>query len=227
LSGSLVINSSWSEPANTSSAQDRVSDNMRSAQDAEPWSQPANTSSAQDRVPAKKRPAQDFLSADSSSVEDGNWISFQGDQQEVGTSSSSSHMVSHSPATLPANMVIRTPATLPAGDSRFFFRRKQRIYVCDKCGSSNGFKKQSLPYDGTFLHRNWKEGIEPHQLETMYLMVTLMLPGGAQSVWREVRALPNSQCDGPTVCTKSPIVKSALGVEDPELSSSRSVSPCI
>ena len=57
--------------------------------------------------------------------------------------------------------------------------------------------------------------------------VTLMLPGGAQSVWREVRALPNSQCDGPTVCTKSPIVKSALGVEDPELSSSRSVSPCI
>jgi hypothetical protein len=165
---------------------------MRSAQDAEPWSQPANTSSAQDRVPAKKRPALDFLPADSSSVEDGNWISFQGDQkevgtsdlssvedgnwisfqgdqQEVGTSSSSSHMVSHSPATLPANMVIRTPATLPAGDSRFFFRRKQRIYVCDKCGSSNGFKKQSLPYDGTFLHRNWKEGIEPHQLETMYL----------------------------------------------------------
>ena len=161
LSGSLIINSSWSEPANTSSAQDRVSDNMRSAQDAEPWSQPANTSSAQDRVPAKKRPAQDFLSADSDSVE--------GDQQEVGTSSSSSHMVTRSPATLPANTVIRIPATLPAGDSRFLFRRKQRIYVCDNCGSSNGFKKQSLPYDGTFLHRNWKEGIEPHQLETMYL----------------------------------------------------------
>ena len=135
----------------------------------------ANTSSAQDAVTANTSPAQDAYPANTSSAQYKSWRCFQDDQHEGETGSSSS------------TMLRRTSATLPSGDSRFLYKRKQRVYVCDGCGCSQSFKKQALPFDGTWKRRTWGDGIEPHELETMYKA------GEIDATWWCTRCLAQSE----------------------------------
>ena len=62
----------------------------------------------------------------------------------------------------------RRPCTLHADDRRFEIVRRQRLYVCDGCGSRNWFNTRAVPFRGQYVRRDWPEFTTLSELERLY-----------------------------------------------------------